>query len=79
VANVYRHCDGYPDTERLWFEDSNIVAVLETTELEKLAKRLEGKGYQLSRFTEPDMDGLLTAICVEPNAWRHLSSLPLAR
>lgn len=30
-------------------------------------------------FTEPDLDGALTAIAVGPDAWRALSSIPLMR
>lgn len=68
----------YPVLERYWHEEHNNIVVLHEEELGELASRLEEAGFRLSRFHEPDLDNELTAICVEPGAWKMLSSLPLA-
>ena len=67
----------YPDITREW-EESNNVVVLEHDDLPSLAGTLEAMGLSLARFHEPDMDDALTAICVEPSARRHVSTLRLA-
>lgn len=38
----------------------------------------EAAGYRLSTFHEPDLDGALTAVALEPAARKLLSHLPLA-
>lgn len=70
-------CGEYPFVEAEWHKDNNIV-VLQHDDVVSEAERLEAKGYQLSRFYEPDLDNELTAICVEPRAQRVLASLRLA-
>jgi hypothetical protein len=69
---------GYPELEQQWYEESNNIVVLEHEDLDDIARELEQLGYKLSRFHEPDLDDQLTAICVEPKAWRLLSSIKLA-
>ena len=61
-----------------WYTESNNIVVLEREDLPSLADELEAAGFRLSRFTEPDLNGQLTAICVESAAWRKLSNLRLA-
>lgn len=63
--------------ERYWFEESNNIVVLESSDLDAEADALEEEGYRLSRFHEPDVGDLLTAICVEPRASKRLSRLRL--
>jgi len=68
----------YPVLEKYWHQESNNIVVLQEEDLEDLTSRLQTEGFRLSTFREPDRDGELTAICVEPGAWKMLSSLPLA-
>jgi hypothetical protein len=68
----------HPEVDNLWHTTSNNLVVLENLDLTVLASELEAAGFKLSRFHEPDFGGRLTAICVEPDAWRRLSHLPLA-
>jgi hypothetical protein len=68
----------YPHLKDYWYLESNNVVVLQEDNLAELADQLEGEGFRLSRFLEPDLDDELTAICVEPGAWKLLSSLRLA-
>lgn len=69
----------HPELHTHWYTESNNIVVLEREDLPSLAAHLEGEGLRLSRFTEPDLDGQLTAICAEPSSWKHLSNIPLAR
>ena len=55
-------------------ENLVVLAVSSRSELERLT--LAGR---VVRFTEPDLDGELTAIAAGPECWRQLSSLPLLR
>lgn len=71
--------DDHPEVEADWHANANNIVVLQADELPSLADQLEARGFRLARFHEPDLDDQLTAVCVEPNAWRQLSSLPLAR
>jgi len=71
-------CGEYPVIEAYWHAEHNNIVVLQEDSLEHLADLLEAEGYRLSRFYEPDLGDELTAICVEPAAWRMLSSKPLA-
>ena len=61
-----------------WYAESNNIVVLEEPDLEQLARSLEEQGYRNTLFLEPDLDDELTALCVEPDAWKQLSTLPLA-
>jgi peptidyl-tRNA hydrolase len=67
----------HTDIVRTW-EQSNNIVVLQVENLPTLADRLERAGVEIARFHEPDLDGQLTAICVEPAARRHVARLQLA-
>jgi hypothetical protein len=69
----------YPEIEGPWFRISNNIVILEHDDLDGLANRLASHGLALSRFHEPDRDGQLTAICVEPAARNRVSTVRLAR
>jgi len=69
----------HPDLEQWWYTESNNIVVLQDDDVLSLANRLEEMGFRVSRFREPDLDDQMTGICVEPRAWRHLSTLQLAR
>jgi len=68
----------HPIIDKYWFQESNNIVCLQADDVGDLANDLEQKGLRLSRFHEPDMDNELTAIAVEPAAWRHLSNFRLA-
>lgn len=68
----------YPHLKEYWYQESNNIVILQDDDIDSLADRLEASGFRLARFTEPDLDHQLTAICVEPNAWKQLSSIRLA-
>jgi len=68
----------YPEIKHHWYTESNNIVVLHEDDLPSLADELEKMGYSLSRFTEPDLDDQLTAICVEPAAKKALCKLELA-
>jgi hypothetical protein len=68
----------YPHLKDYWYKEHNNIVVLQNDDVAALAVRLEEAGFRLSRFHEPDLDNQLTAICVEPEAWRMLSSVKLA-
>lgn len=68
----------YPHIYEFWYHESNNIVVLQEDDVPSLADRLEKEGLRVARFHEPDLDGALTAICIEPNGQRFLSSLPLA-
>lgn len=69
----------HPVIEHHWHTEHNNVVVLEHDDPEALAGELAARELRLSVFREPDLDGQLTAICVEPAGGRWLSTLPLAR
>ncbi len=76
---VQEHPSQYQD----WYENSQYIGFLSVEDLvalEHLCSRLEGLGIAFSAFHEPDLNGALTAIAVEPTpkAARYLSDLPLA-
>lgn len=71
----------FPEIEKLWYESSNNIVVLsipDEAELLSLFKKAEREGYQAVAFTEPDLDGELTAITLEPVAYKLVANLPLA-
>lgn len=47
--------------------------------LKELADRLTAEGVPFVSFSEPDLDGQVTALTARPRGWRTLSSLPLFR
>jgi len=68
----------HPMIDQTWHSESNNLVVLQVEDVPTLAERLESMGIKIARFTEPDLDGALTAIAAEPAAARHLSTLALA-
>lgn len=68
----------FPHLKDYWYKEHNNIVVLQHDDIDALADRLEAAGFRLSRFHEPDLDNQLTSICVEPGAWRALSSIKLA-
>jgi hypothetical protein len=64
-----------------WYAVSNTLVVLITSDelsLGWLRADAEAAGLRAVGFHEPDMDGALTAVALEPAARRLLSHLPLA-
>jgi len=68
----------HPELAHTWYTESNNIVVLQDEDIVSLADMLEEEGYAVSRFREPDQDDAITAITVEPRAWKHLSNIPLA-
>lgn len=68
----------HPQRTREWFESSNHLVVLQCDDVGTVADDLEGRGFPVVRFHEPDMGGALTAICTDGSARRALRDLPLA-
>jgi hypothetical protein len=70
--------DQHPDVIRSW--DGNIVllGVSGMKELSELQCRLQRLRVPLASFCEPDLGGEPTSLAVHGDAWRYLSSLPLA-
>lgn len=71
--------EAQPALDREWFTTANNIVVLQNDDIPSLAERLKAAGFIVAAFHEPDLDDQMTAIAVEPSAWRLLSSLPLAR
>lgn len=73
----------FPDIESKWFAESNTIVLLEVPHravLEGVFEEAERRGFSVSAFKEGEdflINGI-TAICLGPEAWRMLSSLPLA-
>jgi peptidyl-tRNA hydrolase len=71
----------FPEQERIWQASSNNLALLGVRDeraLLDLEARLSGLGFRCIHFEEPDLGGSVTALAIEPAAWRVLSHLPLA-
>jgi peptidyl-tRNA hydrolase len=73
----------FPETDRDWFEHSNHLALLATSDLESLKDLMFSawrSDLKVAQFNEPDLDGELTAIAIEPHplAKELCRSLPLA-
>lgn len=73
----------YPEIFREWYENSNYICILASTdenELIKLSERLKKKEVKHSIFREPDLNNELTAIAIEPgrDSKKACSSYPLA-
>ena len=49
-----------------WHRDSNYICILVSEDLEKLYESLRLQGIETLAVYEPDLDNLLTAICIEP-------------
>jgi predicted transcriptional regulator len=66
-----------------WYKNSNYIAnlsVANEAELISLYEKLSAKGIIVSLFQEPDVDGQVTAIAIEPGelSSKMTSSLPKA-
>ncbi len=71
----------HQDIERVWFENSNTLALLEVPnepELEQLLERARWRGVAVSAFREPDRHNELTAVAIEPAGAGICRKLPLA-
>jgi len=72
----------YPFVESEWYRNSNTIVLLEAPDgeaLQELASRARAKGATVTEFSEPDfLDVGITALALGPDAWRLVSSLPLA-
>lgn len=70
----------YPEKTRDWHKDSQVLVLLSVAdEVALRAVIWELPGWLDSwAFYEPDRDGELTALAVEPAGARFLSHLPLA-
>lgn len=72
----------YPFVESEWYRNSNTIVLLEAPDgeaLQALADKAREKGATVTEFSEPDfLDVGITALALGPDAWRLVSSLPLA-
>lgn len=71
----------HPGVASLWHEVSNtivLVAVRDELALTWLAADAADAGHAYTAFREPDLDGALTAVALEPAAHRLVRKLPLA-
>ena len=70
-----------PGLVRAWHEDSSNLVILSVPDepaLRRLICACEQDDILCTAFREPDLDGSLTAVAVEPAGWRLCSSYPLA-
>jgi peptidyl-tRNA hydrolase len=71
----------HPELVASWLRNSSNLVVLEIpdeTALMALRRRAELANVPVSLFREPDFGGTATALALGPEAWRMVSSLPLA-
>lgn len=71
----------HPDVDRVWFERSNTLVLLEVpgeTELLRLATRARENHIPCSLFREPDLGDQATALAIAPDGRRLVRRLPLA-
>lgn len=73
----------HPDIDLEWFKASNYLALLSVeneAELMRLLGKAADAGLRWSAFREPDVDGQITAIAIEPHerTAELCKSLPLA-
>lgn len=71
----------HPEEDRRWFEESNTVALLETTDesaLADLARRAREERVPCVEVCEPDLGGALTAVTIGPRGSGLVAQLPLA-
>lgn len=60
----------YPETNRLWWEQSNYICVLQVANEEELLDLMDQafyRGIKLAYFCEPDLDQKHTAVALEPS------------
>lgn len=72
----------HPEIFKEWQQNSNYIAQLsikDKKELSKLADKARYKGIKITKFYEPDLNGELTSICLEPSleSKKLCSNLPL--
>ncbi|MFC4043453.1 peptidyl-tRNA hydrolase [Dactylosporangium siamense] len=71
----------HPDAFRDWHTASNtlvLVAARDEDALRHLCGAASVAGHRHTRFHEPDLGGALTAVALEPAAYKLLSHLPVA-
>jgi len=71
----------YPAEDRVWYQTSNTLALLEVPDelaLQRLLKRANLHGIPAAPFQEPDRDNELTAVAFGPTAKKLCRRLPLA-
>jgi hypothetical protein len=71
----------FPDTYRRWYETSNTLALLATSDemsLSCLIEDAQRRGFRCSLFREPDRGNEITAIALEPAAKRICRGFGLA-
>ena len=71
----------YPDEEERWFQESNTICILDVPDeqaLHALLERAQEGGLKVAAFREPDLEGELTALTLEPRAKSLCRNLPLA-
>jgi peptidyl-tRNA hydrolase len=71
----------HPEKDKLWYEMSNTLALLEVNDepaLEKLLEKALWRGVAVSSFREPDRQNELTALALGPEGRRLCQGLPLA-
>jgi peptidyl-tRNA hydrolase len=74
---VYEH----PETDRVWFEQSNTLALLASSNeahLGVIAEEAHRRRIPVACFREPDRNNELTAIAIGPQGKNLTRNLPLA-
>ena len=69
----------YPRLTAGWHASSGVLVLLaapDELELSRIRVDVAAAGLRAMPFHEPDLDGALTAIAVEPAGWRFLTRLP---
>jgi hypothetical protein len=69
----------YPRLTADWHASSGVLVLLAAPselELSRIHVDVAAAGLRAVPFHEPDLDGALTAIAVEPAGWRFLARLP---
>jgi peptidyl-tRNA hydrolase len=67
---IRQFSEEHPDVDKLWYEKSNTLALLSVEDEHKLIELIvlaKDKGIRWSAFSEPDLDGAITAIALEPS------------
>lgn len=71
----------HPTIDAYWYQKSNnlvLLAVPDERALLALARRVDEAGFAHSVFREIDFNDDATALALEPDGWRLVSSLPKA-
>lgn len=67
----------HPELERAWFIESKTLVLLQTPDVEEFAARAAREGVTHALNYEPDLDGMLTAVALGPDAKKMVRDLPL--